>query len=222
MVIRDTYRLPRITGTDLLFLQQYIARGTHNAEMRDSHLKFIQSLARISIGNELLQVNEKAPPEDLALVKALVIQTGEDLQTGIEESALSFLAELRQKRAGFLGDYDNAMLFFQFLAHQYFRTEGSRNAIGRVTSEEFPGCNFDRLSYILGYIAADNVGFSLFRDRDEFEVIFLENPNTLGIIKKNHGRPTYREPNRDRRWLGGPRGRFLLPSVPQGLLCPYS
>ncbi len=182
MVIRDTYRLPRITETDLLFLQQYIVRGTHSAELRAAHWNLVQNLARISSAYEFLRGVGTASADDLEQMKALVIQTGEDLQTGIEESALPFFAELRQKQAGFLEDYNNAMLFFRFISQQYFRTEGIRKAIARVTAEEFPGYDYDRLSYIVSYIGAENVGASLFVDRQEFDIVFVENPNTLGLI----------------------------------------
>ena len=101
MVIRDTYRLPRITETDLLFLQQYIVRGTHSAELRAAHWNLVQNLARISSAYEFLRGVGTASADDLEQMKALVLsQTGNVRQVFCQKVMLSLEGKLCCVRCG--------------------------------------------------------------------------------------------------------------------------
>ena len=99
-----------------------------------------------------------------------------------EEAAIPILKELRQKRAGFINDYESAMTFFYFITHQYFRTKGMREAIGRALSISDLGYDFSRLKNIVCHMGAANVGSSLFVDRNEFDIVFLESGGESGFI----------------------------------------
>lgn len=95
---------------------------------------------------------------------------------------MPILAELREKRTDFLSSYEDSMMFFHFIAHQYFRTEPVREVIGEALLKEFPDHDFDKLRNIISYIGAENVGGSLFVDRSEFRIVFAENGRDLGFI----------------------------------------
>ena len=49
------------------------------------------------------------------------------LHSKTEECALPILAALREKRTDFLNSYEESIMFFHFIAHQYFRTEPGRD-----------------------------------------------------------------------------------------------
>ena len=181
MVARHTYKLPRITQTDVRFLELFIQQTGH-AALRASHRKLVATWARISNANELIKSNGVASDEDRRYIEGLVIDAEEMLHTKTEEGGLPILAALRRKRVDFLNSYEESMLFFHFIAHQYFRTEPVREAIGEALVQGFPGHDFDRLRNIISYIGAENVGASLFVDRKEFEIVFVENRCDLGFI----------------------------------------
>ena len=181
MVARHTYKLPLITQTGVRFLELFIEQTGH-AALRASHRKLVATWARISHANELIKNKGGVSDEDRRYIEGLVIDAEEMLHTKTEESALPILAALRQKRIDFLNSYEESMLFFHFIAHQYFRTEPVREGIGESLAKGFPDHDFDRLRNIISYIGAENVGASLFVDRKEFDIVFEENKCDLGFI----------------------------------------
>ena len=181
MVARHTYKLPVITQTDVRFLELFIEQTGH-AALRASHRKLVATWARISQANGLIQNNGGAADQDRRFIEGLVIDAEEMLHSKTEECALPILAALREKRTDFLNGYEESIMFFHFIAHQYFRTEPGREAIGEALVEEFPDHAFDRLRNIISYIGAENVGASLFVDRKEFDIVFEENRCDLGFI----------------------------------------
>ena len=181
MVARHTYKLPVITQNDVRFLELFIEQTGH-AALRNSHRKLVATWARISQENELIQNNGQATDEDRRFIEGLAIDAEEMLQSKTEECALPILAALREKRTDFLNSYEESMMFFHFIAHQYFRTEPGREAVGEALLENFPDQDFDKLRNMISYIGAENVGGSLFVDRKDFRIVFAENECDLGFI----------------------------------------
>ena len=89
---------------------------------------------------------------------------------------------MRHKRVDFIKDDEKAITFFHFISQQYCRTKSFRGAVREAAVEIFPGHHFERLQNIVSYIGGVNIGGSLFADRKQFEVIFLENRSELGFI----------------------------------------
>ena len=164
-----------------MFLQSYIQRTGTDA-LRKSHQDLIAKLAYIAEASEIIQNSDATSAGEKDYAKSLVIELEDNLQTGAEQVAIPILKELRQKRSGFITDYETAMTFFYFISHQYFRTKGMREAIGRALAESIPGYDFARLKNIVSHIGALNVGCSLFVDRKEFDIVFLESGGELGFI----------------------------------------
>ena len=181
MVERDFYKLHRITTDDAGFLRSFIQR-TGTAALRKSHQTLAAKLAYIAEVNELIQNSDDTSTAEKGYARRVVIETEEDLQTGAEQAAEPILEELRQKRAGFINDYEAAMTFFYFISHQYFRTKGMREAIGKELSESVPGYDLSGLKNIVCHIGAVNVGATLFVDRREFDIVFLESEGESGFI----------------------------------------
>ena len=180
MAERDFYRLSELTKSDVMFFEAWLAR--QNRAMRTVHRSLLIALGRIANGNALIQGSKSASAKDKALVRSLVIEMEEKLQAEIEERALPLVEELRRKRIGFLDEDQRAMTFFQFIAHQYFRTKSIREAITSASRLEDPRQDFGRLGNILCYCAAENVGCSLYVDRGNTDVVFLANDTELGFI----------------------------------------
>ena len=180
MAERDFYRLSELTKLDVMFFEAWLAR--HNREMRSIHRSLLIALGRIANGNALVQNSKTASEDEKSYVRSLAIEMEEKLQWEIEERALPLVDELRRKRTGFLDEDQNAMTFFQFIAHQYFRTKSIREAMANALCLEDTGQDFSRIGKILCYCAAENVGGSLYVDRRNTDVVFLENSTEVGFM----------------------------------------
>ena len=121
------------------------------------------------------QPQEFRTEEERKYANDLVIETEEKLQTGIEQRALPILEQLRHEQTDFLSDYNLTMNFFQFVSHQYMRTRASRERVGGELRHSFPGWDFGHLKHLVCHCAAENIGASLFVDRNKFQIVFLRN-----------------------------------------------
>ena len=169
---RDYYSLARITKTDIAFLDAMFMR-TH-PELRKLHEDLIELLGKIAYANHAVQASNKATEEERKYTNALVIETEEKLQSGIEQRALHILQQLRHEKVDFLSNYDLAMNFFQYISHQYMRTRAVREAIGEELRNSLFGRDFGHLKNLLCHCAGENLGASLFVDRNKFEIVFLQ------------------------------------------------
>ncbi len=181
MVERDYNKLPLISNNDLAFLRLFV-ESTGPAEMRQTHRRFVDDLAHVAQANEIIQGDDRFFADEKRLAQAAIIETMENLHTQIEQSTLSILEELRQRRTDFINDYDSSMAFFRFIAHQYLRTRRIREDFEEVHSEMFPSHDFARLAPIVSHIGAENLGASLFVDRNEFDIIFTESWDGVRFI----------------------------------------
>lgn len=170
---RDFYRLQRVTSTDATFLERFIIGPIGSAELRQSHRRLVDAFRHIAEADELIQSSDRFSPEEKRVSQAFVIKTEDDLQSQIEEDAGPILNKLRQERTDFIDNYEAAQKFFRFIAHQYFRTKAKRDAVGEALSQILPGHDFAHLTSIVCHIGAENLGVSLFVDRNEFDIIFL-------------------------------------------------
>ena len=139
-------------------------------------------MVHIVQANEMIQSGDRFFADEKRFAQAAVIETLENLHTQIEQEALPILEELRLKRTDFINNYESAMAFFRFIAHQYLRTKRIREDVGEVDSQMFPSYDFARLAPIVCHIGAENFGCSLFVDRNEFDIIFLECRDDIRFI----------------------------------------
>ena len=181
MVERDFYKLSRITRADVEFIEAFVRRVPSSA-LRALHRNLIKKLVWIAHANDWIQKHEGIPVAEKSAAQAVVIEAEELLHGGIENEALPLLEELRQKRTGFLCNQETAITFFHFIAHQYFRTKRIRESIGKALSNPDPKQDRSHLKNLMAYFGATNVGASLFRDRDKFEIVFVENKTDRGFI----------------------------------------
>ena len=181
MVERDFYKLSQITRNEAHFFEAFMNQTPSN-ELRKLHQSLAMKFAWIAHANDLIQKREGISASDKSVAQAVVIEAEELLHEGIENEALPLLEILRQKRTGFLCNEETAITFFHFIAHQYFRTKRIRDRIGEVLSNHIPNQDFGRLKNLIAFSGATNVGASLFRDRNKFKVVFLENKTDHGFI----------------------------------------
>ena len=180
MAERDFYRLLSFTKEDIGFFENWLQTKCE-PPMRDSNQSFFNDFKKIAGANELLRKMGSVPEKDKLWIRNLVIELEENLHGDMENRALPLLGELRKEHLHFLKNDTSAVSFFQFIAHQYFRTKGMREKIGEVLSNLSPGYDFNRLRHVFCYCFGDNFGGSLYCDRKRLEFIFLKDRSN-GLI----------------------------------------
>ena len=181
MAQRDFYRLPQFSKTDANFLKLFF-RSTGTSALRNSHFTLIDNFTYVARANELIQRSSRTSVEEKDYARDVVIETEEKLQGRIEQDALPILEQLRKKRCEFISNNKMAIAFFRFIAHQYFRTKRIRTDIGEELSRIMPSREFSHLANIICHISAENVGASLFVDRNNFNIIFLDDRDGVGFV----------------------------------------
>ena len=180
MAERDFYKLPRLTKADLKVFEFFMQSTP--PELREANLDFINKLALLTNANDLIQIREEISDDIKSYFQTVIIEAEEKLHERIENNALPILEELRQKQTKFLYNDKTAISFFDFIAHQYCRTKRIRESVGKILSNSFPNRDCSHLQNLLCHCFANNMGVSLFRDRNEFDIVFLDNTTDLGFI----------------------------------------
>lgn len=179
MVERDFYKLPRLTKADVEFLEPFM-QATY-PEVREINLNLIKTLVFLTNANDLIQSQEGISEAVKSDFQTPIIEAEEKLHEQIESDALPVLEELRQKQTNFLCNDKAAISFFDFIAHQYWRTKRIRESVGEILYSS-SNRDFSHLQNLLCHCFANSMGANLFFDRSEFDIIFLDNTTDLGFI----------------------------------------
>ena len=179
MIERDFYKLAVMTRENVELLVSFTKRS--NAHLGRLNRDFINTMVHIANTNVIIQRGD-ASHSDKKFAQSLVIEAEDRIHGQIERNVLPILRELRQQRTDFLTDRDLTISFFHYLAHQYFRTKTMRNRIGDVLNAEFPGRGAGRLQNLLCYCSANNLGSSLYVDRKNLDITFVENASNVDLV----------------------------------------
>ena len=182
MVERDFYRVSNLTRNDKAFFESWL-------EQLDPHLQEVNRgiyrlFLRVSNANNLLQNLPGVSHKHKLKARAALIDAEEKLHADTENGAVPMLQQLRRGRTDFLKDYETTILFFHFIAHQFFRTKSVRDAASGAFRSSDKNYDYGRLRNLFCYCVANNLSKSLFVNRGRFYVSFLRNTND-GIC---HGR----------------------------------
>ena len=150
-------------------------------ELKEVNLSLIRDLAFLTSANDLIQSQEGISEAVKSDFKATIIEAEEKLHEQVESDALPILEELRQKQTNFLCNNKTAISFFDFIAHQYCRTKRVRESVGEILYS-FPNQDFSHLRNLLCHCFANNMGASLFFERNKLDIVFLDNTTDLGFI----------------------------------------
>ena len=176
MVERDFYKLQKLTDEDIFILKTLLIEKPIPQHIGKLHKSLIEQFASIAEANERVQVNSKFSAADREMVRKLTIEAEERLHCGTEESAQPILAALRNKDGTAIHSDNNAVFFFDFISQQYFRTKRTHDVIEEALKGILQARTVQRIRNVLCYCYATNTGWSLYSDRDEWEIIFLDCP----------------------------------------------
>jgi hypothetical protein len=129
-----------------------------------------------------MDLNESAKAEAERELRIVEKTLGEQYHMGIETTCIGILDSLRQQDDRFYQDAPpQCGHFMYFLANQYFRTVKMRQAISGVT-RPVPGHDPRRTSNIECFIYATNLSDGLFREKDAYRIVFLQNDASTPFI----------------------------------------
>ena len=181
MVERGFYKLHRLDKPDMELIETFIEH-TVSPDLKQRHRQLAGMFALVANSNELIQSRDMASSHEEKQIQDLVVKAEEMLHGYIESGAVSILDELRHKQKGFINSDESAAMFFNFITQQYYRTKNIREAFRAYFSRHSPSHNFAKIANIVCYISAVNLGSSLYRNRKDFDIVFLESNKGLGVV----------------------------------------
>ena len=180
MAERDFYRLNLFTREDVQLFQQYLT-SIDNPELQSMAQCTFNIFHFPTLSLKILLQLDTVTDEERSYAQSVIIEAEENLHSTIEAGAVPILDKLRQENLDFLNVEESLMHFFNFIAHQYFRTKKIRELIGERLVGLYPQHDFSRLRHVFGYCFADMLGGTLFVDRNKLEIAFLRN-RSVGFI----------------------------------------
>ena len=182
MVQRDFYRVGALTAKDAATLRTLLLGDRTSPALRDLHRDLIDQFHRLSTLDAIAQVVPDLPSEHRTAARNAVIEAEERIHARIEQRAVPILGALRNEDAGVIHDDDASVDFFHFMSHQYFRTKALRDTIERGLRALVPADTAERIRHVFCHCTATNVGATLYRDRADFELLFLRSPTPEGLV----------------------------------------
>ena len=174
MVARDFYKIVQYTKEDVKFFKHWLNHKCEPALREVNHSIFL-AFMKIINNDEVIQQVKAATDVQKAYSRNLVIEAEERLHQRIEHGMIPVLNELRQERLDFLNYEDSTMKFYHFIAHQFFRTKEMREKTGEILANLSPEYDFSRLRHLFCFCFANNLGGSLYVDRNRISIMFLRN-----------------------------------------------
>ena len=182
MLQRDFYRIGALTSVDVATLRALLLRDETPSAIRNLHRKLIKQFHRLAVLDVIAQADPRLRSQHKVLARDAVIEAEERLHRGIEQRAVPILSALRDEDASVIHDTATSVDFFDFISHQYFRTKAIRDTMANELRTLVPADTAERIRHVFCHCIATNVGASLYRDRDDFELLFLRSPAPQCLI----------------------------------------
>ena len=177
MARRDLYRLPNLTLDDVQFLELWLQ--PMEPRLRRVNRELGKLFLKLSAMSDYVRQHEDSFPEEAKKQLAALITAGEEeIMAAVESEAKSSLQKLRSQDTSFLETDEDAIKFFHFLGHQFFRTYKMRAAVAGLLNPT----GKSHLANLICHWSGINFGASLFVDQDELEFFFLVNRTDLPFV----------------------------------------
>jgi hypothetical protein len=173
------YRLQPLSAEDMDFLRGVLVNSSPHG-LKTIHEWMMSVLASPHVAKQRLEAAGRGNSSSMASVERLIIQLNEDMHTDIEDQFKPYLESLRKGDLTFLNEDQSAAGFYWTLMAQYMRTNHIKR-LQYVTDPE-RSARYRRVANPLVHIIALNVGFSLFRDRERYTVMIVENTSATPFI----------------------------------------
>ena len=182
MVERDFYQLHRLTQTDIVVIKTFMIDQTGSPHLRTSHENLLNHFVTIAELNEYIQRHPNTDEDAKSRVRTIIIETEEKLHGAVEREAMPVLDLVVSQSADILLSDDHSFVLLYFLLMQYFRTRTMREQMSLAMQDMLGPDSARRVANLVCQFAAVNVAGTLFRDRLEFELIYLNSPSDGAFI----------------------------------------
>jgi hypothetical protein len=173
------YRLRELSSADVSLIRDIAIKDSPEG-LKHLHEGLVRAFRLPHIAKRRLESSGTATPESLADVDKLIAQMNEDLHTSIEEDFKPYLDSMRSGDVGFYSDPAAAVGFFRGIAAQYLRTTQIRRARETMGGDKLE--TFERIVNVLVHIYAINLGFNLYAERKQHEILLLNNDSDVPFV----------------------------------------
>lgn len=178
---RDFYRLKSLTQADIGFIELFAIKPAP-VHLQKLHRNLIAAFTKITTLNDAAN---SSLPDGHEVRKALDIAVNnaeEMLHGGIERSAKKYLDAMRNGDVSFFPDDLGLPNFMYYLSAQHFRTKGLKEKLLEKSYPLGTSAYLKKTWNVLNHIFAANLGWSLYAERKQHQLILLENNTGVPLL----------------------------------------
>ncbi len=178
---RDFYRLKSLTQEDITFIELFAIKPAP-AHLQKLHRNLIAAFSKITRLNDAANSSLPEGHEVRQALDIAVNNAEELLHGGIEQSAQKYLDALRKGDASFFPDDRGLPNFLYYLSAQHFRTKGLKEKLFEKSYPLGTSAYLEKTWNVLNHIFAGNLGWSLYAERKQHQLIILENDTGIPLL----------------------------------------
>ena len=186
MVERDFYSLHALSRADVQMLRALLLREETPPYLRHLHENLIRLHKRVSDLQQAIRRAPSASSHDKASMRDVALQIEERMHSQIEADAVPVLQALRNRDGRVIHSDATAPTFFHFVSQQYMRTKPIRDRVEGVLAEIMSPPQAARIRHLYCHCLATNMGASLYGDREDLELLFVDAPADERLITGDH------------------------------------
>lgn len=175
------YKLQPVTEEDLALIRLLLL---------DSAPDYVKERCETLIHNMTVPMAIKmaVDPENPELIEISawleerIINAQEDLHCDVEEGLVPAIDGMLDGKTEFYREKDSAQEFIHAICFQYMRTKKMREGMEAIGPAPVPGSDMKRCSTLYMLIATMRFADSLYRRRDQFKIVLLDNETAIPFI----------------------------------------
>ena len=176
---RFFYRLQDLTPGEVELIEKSLIEGT-SEPLRTIQRNF---LSLHTIAPRLRrQMGGDVDPTFVSALERMIAEGHEDYHQHVEDSLLVFIRRMLAGDTDFYSDDQQAAEFLYDLNVQFTRTKQVREAAVAQIGADFRGCDVRRVMSVLSHLMAMGVGQSLYRDRQQYKLLLINNGTDTPFI----------------------------------------
>jgi len=174
------YKVKRLSGEELAFVRKLADASASETAKRTNHT-WIDNHTVIYEFQDFANAEGASSIELEKLIETNAFNLEEDMQMHIENSGVRYLDSMLNNDISFYYEDDQCVEFLFYLATQFVRTKKMRDIIqsagAQVGISDMSNC-----WPVVSHIFATNFGWTMYAERDKYELHILHNHTELNII----------------------------------------
>lgn len=176
---RDFYKLNDLTQEDILHIQTFL--DSQSEPLQKLNQGWIEIFTIIFKIKKIANNNGLSTEELETEVDEQIHNLEENIHSQIESNAIKFLDDLNSNNLDFIENDTDLIDFIHFICVQYFRTNRMKQkVISQMTDNSI--MDMKKLWNILSHIFATSLGWSIYSERTQWNIILLNNETNVCFI----------------------------------------